>query len=91
MDQDILHARELTKDMDKNQKIIYYEQKKKNPGLMAAASLIIPGLGQALLGSLGKGVLIFFTFWLVLPWLYGIWNAYNSANRYNELLYSAIF
>lgn len=91
MDEDILRARDLTKDMDKNQKLLYYEQKKKNPAYMAAASLIVPGLGQMLLGSLAKGILILLTSWLVLPWLYGIWNASNMAKEYNELLYSSIF
>lgn len=77
--------------MDNNQKTIYYEQKKKNPGLMAGASFVIPGLGQIIMGKLLRGLVILFLCWLVLPWLYGIWDAYNMAKSYNADLFMLVY
>jgi len=86
-----MQIKEFTKDMDKNQKVVYYEQKKKNAGIATALSFIIPGVGQMYLGKVGKGILILIFCWLIIPWLYGIYDAYTSANNYNARLYSIIF
>ena len=86
-----MQIKEFTKDMDKNQKVVYYEQKKKNAGIATALSFIIPGVGQMYLGKVGKGILILIFCWLIIPWLYGIYDAYTSANSYNARLYSIIF
>jgi len=77
--------------MDPAQKAIYYEQKQKNPGLAAVASFLIPGLGQIWLGKIGTGILIFLLCWLVVPWLYGIYDAYKTAKNYNSELYQLIY
>jgi TM2 domain-containing membrane protein YozV len=77
--------------MDHAQRAMYYEQKKKNPGLAAVASLIIPGLGQIWLGRIGRGLQILLLFWLFVPWLYGIYDAYNIAKKYNSDLYHIIY
>ena len=45
-----MQIKELTKDMDKNQKESYYEQKEKSAGIATALSSIIPGVGQMYLG-----------------------------------------
>jgi len=37
--------------------------------------LLVPGLGQLYNGDYLKAVLIFFTGWLILPWVYGIVDA----------------
>lgn len=79
------------KTMDNNQRTLYYMQKKKNEGVMAAASFIIPGLGQLLMGRIGRGIIILLLCWLILPWLYGIYDAYNIAKKYNAELYMLIF
>jgi len=57
----------------------------KNPGVAVLLSIIIPGGGQFYNGHVGKGILILFTFWLVIPWIYGIFDAYSSANRINRV------
>ena len=57
----------------------------KNPGLAAVLSLFIPGAGQCYNGHIGKGLLFFFTSWLIIPWIWSIFDAYNSANRINRI------
>lgn len=72
-------------------------QTKKNPGLAAVASFFFSGLGQIYNGEILKGVLLmviqvfnvllmfvlvgFLTYPLV--WVYGIWDAYKSAEKFN--------
>jgi TM2 domain-containing membrane protein YozV len=72
-------------------------QTKKNPGLAAVASFFFSGLGQIYNGEILKGVLLmviqvinvllmfvvigFVTYPLV--WVYGIWDAYKSAEKFN--------
>ena len=57
--------------------------KKRSPGLAALLSFLLAGLGQIYNGQLGKGLLILFTGWLILPWIYGIFDAYRTAKRIN--------
>jgi len=60
---------------------------KKEPWLAALASFIIPGLGQLYnKDSFGKAALLFCTSWLILPWLYSIYDAYKRANEINSQL-----
>ena len=49
--------------------------------LAAALSLVLPGLGQLYNGQLVKGLLVFFTAFLVVPYIYGIIDAYLVARR----------
>lgn len=63
------------------------ESKRKEPWLAALASFFIPGLGQLYTGqSFGKAALIFCTSFLVIPWIYGIYDAYRAAQAINEKL-----
>ena len=57
----------------------------KNPGIAMLLSTVFPGGGQFYNGHAGKGILILCTFWLVFPWIYGIFDAYASANRINRV------
>jgi TM2 domain-containing membrane protein YozV len=50
----------------------------KNPGIAMLLSIVFPGGGQFY-------ILILCTFWLVCPWIYGIFDAYASANRINRV------
>ena len=59
--------RESVEGMDKTQRALFYEQKKKSPELAAATSFIIPGLGQIWLGRIGKGIIIFLLCLLIIP------------------------
>lgn len=61
------------------------KEDKKEPWLAALASFFIPGLGQLYTRqSFGKAALIFCTSWLILPWIYGIYDAYRKAEEMNE-------
>ena len=61
------------------------QKEKKEPWLAALASFLIPGLGQLYTNqSFGKAVLIFCTSWLILPYIYGIYDAYRKAQEMNE-------
>lgn len=58
---------------------------KKEPWLAALASFFIPGLGQLYTKqSFGKAALIFCTSILIIPWIYGIYDAYKKAEEMNE-------
>ena len=70
----------------------------KNPGLAAVASFFFAGLGQIYNGEITKGLLlmaiqivnvvlmIFLIGFVLYPiiWVYGIWDAYTTAEKYNE-------
>ena len=72
-------------------------QPAKNPGIAAVASFFYAGLGQIYNGEIGKGILLiivqtinvflmfliigFFTFPIV--WIYGIYDAYKTAEKIN--------
>lgn len=72
--------------------------KKKSAGLAAILSFLIVGLGQVYLGLTKKGILLFlgavisgvlmlvligWITWLLI-WGYGIYDAYNSAEKINQ-------
>ncbi len=38
-----------------------------------------------------RGILILLFSWLIVPWIYGIYDAYKYANDYKAQLYSIIF
>ena len=52
-----------------------------SPVLAAILSFIIGGAGQIYNGQPIKGVLILLTSWLVIPWIYGIYDAYATAKK----------
>ncbi len=65
----------------------------KSTFLAVAGSTFIPGLGQVYEGHILKGYLVFFgtffgVFLLIIPglimWLYGIYDAYTTADRMNR-------
>ncbi|SFH34466.1 hypothetical protein SAMN05660649_04834 [Desulfotomaculum arcticum] len=70
----------------------------KNPGVAAVLSFLICGLGQIYNGQIGKGLLLFggaiisgflttiLIGFILLPaiWLYGIYDAYKTANSINK-------
>lgn len=61
------------------------KKERKEPWLAALASFFIPGLGQLYTDqSFGKAALIFCTSILILPWIYGIYDAYKKAQEMNE-------
>lgn len=77
--------------MDPGQKIILYEVMKKKVGLSTLISIFIPGGGQIYQGEYLKGLLILLLSWLILPWLYGIYDAYTMASTFNQELSELIY
>ncbi len=59
------------------------KKEERSPSLAAILSFVIGGLGQIYNGQIGKGILIFFTSWLIIPWVIGIIDAYKTANKIN--------
>lgn len=55
-----------------------------SPSLAAILSFVIAGLGQFYNGQPGKGILIFLTGWLIIPWIIGIFDAYATAKKICE-------
>jgi hypothetical protein len=62
----------------------FVPQEIKNPGIAMLLSILIPGGGQFYNGHAGKGILILLTCWLIIPWIWGIFDAYNCAKRINR-------
>ncbi len=58
----------------------------KDPMLAAVLSTLFPGLGQFYLGEYLKGFLIMITFYFIIPWLFGIFHAWNKAKSINRQL-----
>ena len=79
--------------MNGSQAPVFY----KNPGLAAVLSFFWTGLGQIYNGQIAKGIgliIIYGVSWLLmlliigfittpLLWIYGMWDAYKSAERIN--------
>lgn len=58
----------------------------KNPALALFLSFIFPGGGQFYNGHAGKGILVFFTFWMFfIPYIWSLFDAYSSAQRINRV------
>jgi len=51
------------------------------PWLVGASSLVLPGAGQAWNGQPIKGVAVLLTCWLVVPWIWGVADAWRTARR----------
>ncbi len=77
--------------MDQGEKILLYEVMKKKVGLITLISIFIPGGGQIYQGEYLKGLLILLLAWLILPWLYGIYDAYTMASTFNQELIELIY
>ena len=59
-------------------------EQKRSPALAGVLSFFIAGAGQVYNGQIGKGIFIFLTAWLFIPWIYGIFDAYSAAKKINE-------
>ncbi len=64
-----------------------HKETKKGEGekevwIAVLASVIVPGLGQLYTNqSFGKAALIFCTSWLIIPYFYGIYDAYREVKK----------
>ncbi|MFA5338300.1 MAG: DUF5683 domain-containing protein, partial [Candidatus Omnitrophota bacterium] len=57
------------------------KKEEHSPALAAILSFIIAGLGQMYNGQVWKGLIIFITSLLVIPWIIGIFDAYFVAKK----------
>ncbi|MGA7075579.1 MAG: hypothetical protein WBZ42_03400 [Halobacteriota archaeon] len=76
---------------------------RKNPGVAAVLSFFWAGLGQIYNGQLLKGIgfMVLYAFsvllcfvligLIILPivWIVGMWDAYHTAQAYNERMYAS--
>ncbi len=53
----------------------------QSPFLAFLFALLVPGMGQVYNGDWQKGLVIFLTGWLFVPWIYGIVDAVTVANE----------
>ena len=84
-------VKEASASIDPAHKALLYEVMKKNVGLITLISVFIPGGAQIYLTQYLKGILILVLSWLIIPWLYGIYDAYTTSTKYNNELYTLIF
>jgi len=96
---------EVEKDVDKGYKIIYYGMKKKNVGITALLSLLLPGIGHLYIGKITRGLIIvgiyiisvFLSILIIgiittpLIILYSIYDSCRLAKDYNNKLFKVIF
>lgn len=73
------------------EKIIYFEQKKKDEAIGLILALLFSGIGQIYAGKTVRGILCFIFSWLIVPWIYAIIDTYKTIKDYNARLYTAIF
>ena len=60
------------------------KKEEHSPALAAILSFIIAGLGQMYNGQVWKGLFIFITSLLFIPWIIGIFDAYFVAKKINS-------
>ena len=51
------------------------------PEVALVLAILLPGTGQFYNGQIWKGLLIVLTSWLVVPWIWGIYDAYVVSKR----------
>ena len=57
---------------------------KVRPETALVLAIVFPGMGQFYNGQVGKGFLILLTSVIVIPWLWGIYDAFVCAKRVNS-------
>lgn len=60
------------------------KKREHSPALAAVLSFFVAGLGQFYNGQAGKGILVFCTSLLFIPWILGIIDAYQTAEKINR-------
>lgn len=84
--------KEQASKMSDAEKIMFYESKKKSEAIgLLLAIFLLGGAGQIYAGKTLRGILCILFSWLIIPWLYAIYDTYKSIKNYNTMLYMAIF
>lgn len=68
---------------------LYHDRVVSSPFSAALLSLMVPGLGQVFNRQLGKGLAVFLLSFLVLPYVFGVVDAFIVAKRRPEARPSA--
>jgi len=91
--EDEIEIIEQNKDrMSHEDKVMFYELKKKSMVVgMLLAIFVFGGMGQIYTGNAAKGVLFMLISWLVIPYIYAIWDTHRLINEYNDELYLVVF
>jgi len=78
--------------MSHEDKVVFYELKKKSMVVgMLLAIFVFGGMGQIYASKVAKGVLFMLISWLLIPYIYAIWDTHRLINEYNDVLYQAVF
>ncbi|MDK2796094.1 MAG: hypothetical protein PWQ58_1293 [Archaeoglobaceae archaeon] len=94
MDEDLEFKiiREQASKMSDSEKIILYESKKKSEAIgLILAIFLLGGAGQIYAGKVLRGILCILFFWIIVLYIYAIYDTYKSIKSYNTRLYMAIF
>ena len=54
------------------------------PEVALILAILLPGTGQFYNGQFWKGLLIGLTSWLIVPWIWGIYDAFTVTKRIND-------
>src|SRR5215510_4521100 len=60
---------------------VFIERSNKRPVVAALLSTVLPGAGQVYNGQFFKGLFVCFTAFLIVPWIFGIFDAAITARR----------
>ena len=83
--------KEQASKMNDTEKIMFYETKKKSEAIGVLLAIFLAGAGQIYAGKMLRGILCIIFAWLIIPWIYAIYDTYKSIKEYNTKLYMAIF
>jgi len=83
--------RQQAEKLSEAEKIMFYEQKKKSEAIgILLALFLLGGAGQIYAGKTLRGILCIIFSWLIIPWIYAIYDTYKSIRDYNTRLYMVI-
>ena len=60
---------------------VFIERSNRRPVVAALLSTVLPGAGQVYNGQFFKGLFVCFTAFLIVPWIFGIFDAAITARR----------
>jgi len=68
-----------------------YEQKKKSEAIGLLLAIFLAGAGQIYAGKTLRGILCLIFCWLIIPWIYAIYDTHKTIKEYNARLYMIMF
>lgn len=83
--------RQQGKTLSNTEKMVLYNQEKKDETMGLILSLFFGGFGLMYAGKIGRGILVLIFFWTIVAWIYGIVATRNTISEHNSKLYLALF